>query len=83
RGGTGDASENTLRAIKLVLENNGEAIWVTVKLSRFDVPVLYGSSDLSAWPNSASKVSGLTAAELAKVHAGWAWGGDNHRLRVK
>ena len=46
RGGTGDAPENTLPAIKLALENNAEAIWVTVQLSRDGVPVLYRSSDL-------------------------------------
>ena len=43
RGGTGDAPENTLPAIKLALENNAEAIWVTVQLSRDGVPVLYRS----------------------------------------
>ncbi|EPM1120215.1 glycerophosphodiester phosphodiesterase family protein, partial [Klebsiella pneumoniae] len=52
RGGTGDAPENTLPAIKLALENNAEAIWVTVQLSRDGVPVLYRSSDLSALTNS-------------------------------
>lgn len=71
RGGTGDAPENTLPAIKLALENNAEAIWVTVQLSRDGVPVLYRSSDLSALTNSEGKVSSLTAAELAKVDAGW------------
>ena len=57
RGGTGDAPENTLPAIKLALENNAEAIWVTVQLSRDGVPVLYRSSDLSALTNSEGKVS--------------------------
>lgn len=33
RGGTGDAPENTLPAIKLALENKAEAIWITVQLS--------------------------------------------------
>ncbi len=74
RGGTGDAPENTLPAIKRALENNAEAIWVTVQLSRDGVPVLYRSSDLSALTNSEGKVSSLTAAELAKVDAGWKWG---------
>ena len=83
RGGTGDAPENTLPAIKLALENNAEAIWVTVQLSRDGVPVLYRSSDLSALTNSEGKVSGLTAAELAKVDAGWKWGDDSHPWRGK
>ncbi|ENZ8841175.1 glycerophosphodiester phosphodiesterase family protein, partial [Klebsiella pneumoniae] len=83
RGGTGDAPENTLPAIKLALENNAEAIWVTVQLSRDGVPVLYRSSDLSALTNSEGKVSSLTAAELAKVDAGWKWGDDSHPWRGK
>lgn len=66
RGGTGDAPENTLPAIKLALENNAEAIWVTVQLSRDGVPVLYRSSDLSALTNSEGKVSSLTAASWRK-----------------
>lgn len=78
RGGTGDAPENTLPAIKLALENNAEAIWVTVQLSHDGVPVLYRSSDLSALTNSEGNVSSLTAAELAKVDAGWKWGDDSH-----
>ena len=36
--------KNTLPAIKLALENNAEAIWVTVQLSRDGVPMLYRSS---------------------------------------
>ncbi|VDA27213.1 Glycerophosphodiester phosphodiesterase [Klebsiella pneumoniae] len=83
RGGTGDAPENTLPAIKLALDNNAEAIWVTVQLSRDGVPVLYRSSDLSALTNSEGKVSSLTAAELAKVDAGWKWGDDSHPWRGK
>ena len=83
RGGTGDAPENTLPAIKLALENHAQAIWVTVQLSRDGVPVLYRSSDLSALTNAEGKVSSLTAAELAKVDAGWKWGDDNHPWRGK
>ena len=83
RGGTGDAPENTLPAIKLALENHAEAIWVTVQLSRDGVPVLYRSSDLSALTNAEGKVSSLTAAELAKVDAGWKWGDDSHPWRGK
>lgn len=83
RGGTGDAPENTLPAIKLALENHAEAIWVTVQLSRDGVPVLYRSSDLSALTNAEGKVSNLTAAELAKVDAGWKWGDDSHPWRGK
>jgi glycerophosphoryl diester phosphodiesterase len=41
RGGTADAPENTLPAIKLALQNQAQAIWITVQLSRDGVPVLY------------------------------------------
>jgi glycerophosphoryl diester phosphodiesterase len=54
-----------------------------VQLSRDGVPVLYRSSDLSALTNSEGKVSSLTAAELAKVDAGWKWGDDSHPWRGK
>ncbi len=83
RGGTGDAPENTLPAIKQALENNAQAIWVTVQLSRDGVPVLYRASDLSALTNAEGKVSSLTAAELAEVDAGWKWGDDSHPWRGK
>lgn len=83
RGGTGDAPENTLPAIKLALENHAQAIWITVQLSRDGVPVLYRSSDLSALTNAEGKVSSLTAAELAKVDAGWKWGDNSHPWRGK
>lgn len=83
RGGTGDAPENTLPAIKQALENNAQAIWVTVQLSRDGVPVLYRASDLSALTNGQGKISSLTAAELAKVDAGWKWGDDSHPWRGK
>ncbi|MCG6822292.1 glycerophosphodiester phosphodiesterase [Klebsiella aerogenes] len=83
RGGTGDAPENTLPAIKLALENHAQAIWVTVQLSRDGVPVLYRSSDLSALTNAEGKVSSLTADELAKVDASWKWGDDSHPWRGK
>ncbi|MBZ4280823.1 hypothetical protein LAM20_22995, partial [Mycobacterium tuberculosis] len=78
RGGTGDAPEKTLPAIKLALENNAEAIWVTVQLSRDGVPVLYRSSDLSALTNSEGKGSSLSAAELGRGAAGGTGGDDSH-----
>ena len=54
-----------------------------MQLSRDGVPVLYRSSDLSALTNAEGKVSSLTAAELAKVDAGWKWGDDSHPWRGK
>lgn len=46
RGGTADAPENTEIAIKTALSNQADAIWITVQLSKDNVPVLYRPSDL-------------------------------------
>lgn len=70
RGGTADAPENTLPAIKLALENQAQAIWITVQLSRDGVPVLYRPSDLSALTAEQGKISQYTQAELATFDAG-------------
>lgn len=71
RGGTGDAPENTLAAIRESLANHADAIWLTVQLSRDGVPVLYRPADLSALTNASGPVAAKTAAELAAVNAGW------------
>lgn len=83
RGGTADAPENTLPAIELALKNRADAIWVTVQLSKDGVPVLYRSSDLSALTNSSGPVSRFTAAQLARIDAGWKWGDVAHPWRDK
>jgi glycerophosphoryl diester phosphodiesterase len=71
RGGTGDAPENTLEAIRLALEHHADAMWLTVQLSKDGVPVLYRPADLSALTDANGPVSACTAAELARVNAGW------------
>ncbi|WP_454872717.1 glycerophosphodiester phosphodiesterase family protein [Paraburkholderia xenovorans] len=71
RGGTGDAPENTLEAIRLSISNHADAMWLTVQLSRDGVPVLYRPADLSALTDASGPVSAYTAAELARVNAGW------------
>jgi len=71
RGGTGDAPENTLVAIRAALANRADAIWLTVQLSRDGVPVLYRPADLSSLTDARGPVASKTAAELARVNAGW------------
>lgn len=83
RGGTGDAPENTLPAIKLALENKAGAIWITVQLSQDGVPVLYRPGDLSALTNHTGKISSYSATELARMDAGWKWGDETHPWRGK
>lgn len=73
RGGTADAPENTLPAIKLALENKADIVWITVQLSRDGVPVLYRPADLKALTRLQGKVSQFTAEELAKVDASVKW----------
>lgn len=46
RGGTADFPENTLPAIDNALRNNVDMLWLTVQLSKDDVPVLYRPADL-------------------------------------
>lgn len=77
RGGTADAPENTLPAIKLALENKADIVWITVQLSRDGVPVLYRPVDLKALSNLQGKVSQYTAEELAKADASVKWKDKN------
>lgn len=74
RGGTGDAPENTLVAIRTALANHADAVWLTVQLSRDGVPVLYRPADLSALTDASGPVASKTAFELAGVNAGWQFG---------
>lgn len=83
RGGTGDAPENTLPAIKLALENNAEAIWVTVQLSRDGVPVLYRSSDLSALTNSEGQSFQFDRRRAGESRRRLEMGDDSHPWRGK
>lgn len=71
RGGTGDAPENTLTAIREAVHNGADAIWLTVQLSRDGVPVLYRPGDLSALTDASGPVASKSAAELARLNAGW------------
>jgi glycerophosphoryl diester phosphodiesterase len=71
RGGTADAPENTLEAIRQAIEHRADALWLTVQLSKDGVPVLYRPADLSALTDASGPVAGRTAAELARVNAGW------------
>jgi glycerophosphoryl diester phosphodiesterase len=71
RGGTADYPENTLPAIEGALAHHADVIWLTVQLSGDGVPVLYRPKDLSALTDARGPVASRTAAELARVDAGW------------
>ncbi|GAB2877263.1 glycerophosphodiester phosphodiesterase family protein [Paraburkholderia jirisanensis] len=71
RGGTGDAPENTLEAIRLAIANHADALWLTVQLSKDGVPVLYRPAALSTLTDASGPVGAYTAAQLAQINAGW------------
>jgi glycerophosphoryl diester phosphodiesterase len=71
RGGTADAPENTLEAIRLALAHHADALWLTVQLSSDGVPVLYRPADLSALTDGRGPIAQFTAAQLAALNAGW------------
>lgn len=78
RGGTADAPENTLPAIKKALDNDANAIWITLQLSKDNIPVLYRPSDLKELTNESGKISDYTAQQLAKVSANVAYDKKNN-----
>ncbi len=73
RGGTGDAPENTLEAIRQSVAHQADAMWLTVQLSKDGVPVLYRPVDLAELTDAEGPVSAFTAAELMRVNAGWSF----------
>ncbi|WP_080431918.1 glycerophosphodiester phosphodiesterase family protein [Burkholderia ubonensis] len=71
RGGTADAPENTIYAIKNALQNSADAIWVTVQLSSDGVPVLYRPTDLKTLTNGSGPISSFSAFQLGKLDAAY------------
>lgn len=71
RGGTADAPENTLEAIRLALFHHADALWLTVQLSSDGIPVLYRPADLSAMTDGHGAITQFTAAQLGALNAGW------------
>lgn len=74
RGGTADAPENTVIAIKKALNNQSDAIWITIQLSKDNVPVLYRPSDLKSLTNGQGAISSFTAEQLKQWDAGYKYG---------
>jgi glycerophosphoryl diester phosphodiesterase len=84
RGGTGDAPENTLEAIRQSIAHRADAMWLSVQLSKDGVPVLYRPADLSALTDAKGPVSAHTAPELARMNAGWTFRrGDTYPYRAQ
>ncbi|BFI63405.1 glycerophosphoryl diester phosphodiesterase [Yersinia pseudotuberculosis] len=73
RAGTADAPENTFPAISKALANGADAIWITLQLSKDNIPVLYRPSDLKELTNESGAVSAYTASQLAEIDASIAY----------
>lgn len=82
RGGTADFPENTLLAIDNALRNNVDMLWLTVQLSRDQIPVLYRPADLSANTNGSGAVAEKTLAQLQQLNAGWQFKQDTANGQV-
>ncbi|WP_082170659.1 glycerophosphodiester phosphodiesterase family protein [Yersinia pekkanenii] len=82
RAGTADAPENTLPAIDKALSNGADAIWITLQLSKDDIPVLYRPSDLKELTDKSGTISSYTAQQLAKVDASVAFN-KKHNIQDK
>ncbi|MGT3281673.1 glycerophosphodiester phosphodiesterase family protein [Yersinia enterocolitica] len=82
RGGTADAPENTIPAIKKALANGADAIWITLQLSKDNIPVLYRPTDLKELTNKSGKLSDYTAQQLAQVDASVNYN-EKHNIQPK
>lgn len=71
RGGTADAPENTLAAIRSALSHRVDMIWLSVQLSRDGVPVLYRPESLASLTDGTGRVADRTLEELQRLNAGW------------
>ncbi len=76
RGGSKLAPENTLRAFDIGLAHGADGVECDVHLSRDGVPVIIHDATLDRTTNAAGAVGALTAAELARVDAGYRFACD-------
>ena len=75
RGGAALAPENTLAAFELGLRTGADGLELDVHLSADGVPVVVHDPTLERTTNAAGPVAARTAAELARVDAGWHFAG--------
>src|ERR1700712_1678501 len=73
RGGTGDTPENTLQAFSTALENGADALWMTVQVTKDDVPVLYRPTDLGSLTDGQGRLDEITLSKLRKLNAGYSF----------
>jgi glycerophosphoryl diester phosphodiesterase len=71
RGGAALGPENTLAAFELGVKAGAEGLELDVHLSSDGVPVVHHDDTLERTTNASGPVAARTAAELARVDAGW------------
>jgi glycerophosphoryl diester phosphodiesterase len=76
RGGGAIAPENTLAAFEMGLKVGADGIELDVHLSADGAPVVVHDSTLERTTDAAGPVAARTAAELARVDAGWHFAGS-------
>jgi glycerophosphoryl diester phosphodiesterase len=74
RGGRALAPENTLAAFDLGLRSGADGLELDVRLSCDGVPVVVHDADLDRCTDATGPVAARTAAELARVDAGYRFG---------
>lgn len=77
RGGSALAPENTLAAFELGLRTGADGFELDVHLSADGVPVVLHDPTLDRTTDAAGPVAARTAAELARVDAGWHFAGTH------
>jgi glycerophosphoryl diester phosphodiesterase len=75
RGGSALAPENTLAAFEHGLRVGADGLELDVQLSADGVPVVVHDATLERTTNTTGPVAARTAAELARVDAGWHFAG--------
>jgi glycerophosphoryl diester phosphodiesterase len=77
RGGRALGPENTIAAFDRGLAAGADGLEFDVHLSRDGIPVVHHDADLDRCTNARGPIAALTAAELARVDAGWHFVGDD------
>ena len=75
RGGCTLGPENTLAAFDLGLRAGADGLELDVRLSADAVPVVHHDSTLDRTTSASGPVAARTAAELARIDAGWRFAG--------
>ena len=75
RGGCALGPENTLAAFDLGLQAGADGLELDVHLSSDDVPVVHHDSTLDRTTSASGPLASRTAADLARVDAGWRFAG--------